>query len=347
MKYFIIIIFLIILAGIMACSDSPTAPEIDPFDEFIGRVSHGPDTLIVDMTQPLIISFRKQMNHQSVEEALTITPQFEHEIHWTTFPICSPGDSLCQPIYYQIYLYPDQPFTPGTTYHGTIDSTAFLAEDTVYLPGQYEFEFTTQDARLLSLATVNDPVDSAAAFPTGIRLRFNTDIDPAYMAGPLHGLGQVEYELSKIERQSTIFEYKLVDALRAETDYTVSVDGDIFDQWGNTVTTDQEVTFRTGKIELIYHFPNPDFPLKHDRPIVQVRFNTKMDRQSVEEAFSFSGGLGELPGRHEWYFDNAMMYFLDNDIIKGNEYTIFVDSTATDRYGTGLDQPFSYSFTHK
>ena len=337
-----IFIFLIMALG-LACTETSTGPE-DPFERFIASVSLGSDTLITDMTKPLVIYFHLDMDRKSVEEALSTVPAFEYDIHWTTFPVCNENDSTCYPEFYVFYVYPHEPLLPNTTYHCAIDSSAHdITGD--HLPRPYEFEFTTESTRLLQIIPEYDGVDTACEFPRAIKLRFNYPIDLAAAQQPFTAAPSFDYEFYGTSAHKHIFDYRITAPLQTETEYLIKVNAQLFDIQGNMVNTEIDTSFTTGRIRIIYHYPNPDIVLKDTYPIIQVRFNTVMDKESARKAFSFNDGVLEVPGDLVWLTDKALQFFPAFQLTKGETYTFAVSTSARDTFGTALSESFSYSFT--
>lgn len=337
----------ILIAGLLlaaACAKKSTKPE-DPLDQFLAGVSLGSDTLITDMTKPLIVSFVTLMDQGSVENAFSCTPQFEYYPHWTIETSFQPADPEVIPILLQFYLFHDTPFMPNTTYTCMIDTMA-LNDENENLPVQFEFQFTTAAPMLREISLEYDVLDSNRAFPIDIKLAFNTAIDISTIQQPFITDPEFEYELSGYSRQNHIFEYKIKTPIMAEHNYQIGISGDIFDIWGNRIDTDTSLQFNTGSIEVVYCFPNPHFNVKSKRPIIQVRFNTEMDMESVENAFSFGHEPGIMPGSFYWMTDKAVQFFYDQDLLEGETYTIYVGASATDTHGTPLKSAFSYTFVY-
>jgi hypothetical protein len=338
-----IILILIILALAISCSESPTGPD-DPLDRFIASVSLGSDTLITNLTEPIVINFRLDMDRQSVEEAFSAEPAFNYAVHWTTFPICNPNDPTCYPEFYIFYIYPEEPFLPNTNYHCMIDSSAHdIIGD--HLPRPFEFEFTTETSKLLRITAEYDGVDTLDAFPRAIKLWFNNSIDLATVQEPFTANPSFDYELYGISDKKNVFEYRITSPLQSRAEYQIIIDAEIFDTHENQVLTEIDGSFSTGKLAVIYYYPNPSVNLKDTYPIIQVRFNTVMDRQATQEAFSFNDGVIEIPGEFVWFTDKAMQYFPDFELTEGETYTFSVSTNAADTYGVTLEEAFSYSFT--
>ena len=333
----------IILLLICGCSKKSTGPD-DPLAKIIGQISFGADTLITDINQPLIISFWEEMDQPSVERGLSFEPQFEYTTHWTTYPHCNESDPKCYPKYYQLYIYPENSFQTNLHYSGMIDTTAFDS-DSFYLPRQYHFEFTTAFARLKDMKFIALEVDSQGGFPELINLHFNARMDSRTLQQPLTTTPQFEYKLSDSSNYNSVFQYRITSPLRAQTTYSVVLnDATIKDYYGNPLENRGEAQFTTDSIRVIYHFPNPDFLLKHDHPIIQVRFNTIMDREATQEAFLLTDSVTRPSGEFEWLTPQAMMYYLEADLLHGVDYYIIVDTTAADLYGQHLPQKFIHKF---
>ena len=333
----------IILLFISGCTDKLIEP-VDPLAFVIGQISFGPDSLIVDISQPLIISFLREMDQASVERSLSFEPEFEYRVHWTTDPHCNSSDPNCIPRYYQIYIYPENSFRTNQSYRGMIDTTAFDF-DSNYLPIPYQFEFTTDSARLMKFTYISPNIDDNGVFPQIINLYFNAAVDTRTLQKPFMTDPHFEYELVDSSNYNSVLEYKITSPLRSETEYTLQIsDPGIQDFYGNPISGQTQSGFTTDPIKVIYYYPNPDFKLKHDRPIIQVRFNTVMDRIACQNAFQITDSIFDLSGEFYWLTSGAMLYYLDSDLLHGTTYYICVDTTAADTFGHNLPQPFIHSF---
>ena len=339
----LIIIGAIILLIVCGCSKKSSGPD-DSLANIIGQISFGADTLITNITLPLIISFREDMDHPSVERSLSFDPQFEYTAHWTTYPHCNQSDPNCHPKYYQLYIFPENSFRTNTFYQGMIDTTAFDS-DSFYLPRQYQFEFTTGPARFIDMDFISLEVDSQGGFPQLLNLRFNARMDIQTLQQPLTAVPEFEYKLSDSSNFNSVLQYKITSSLRAQTTYTVQLNHSaIKDFYGNPIENQGQAEFTTDSIRVIYHFPNQDFPLKDNRPTIQVRFNTIMDRESTERAFLLTDSIMNPSGQFKWLTPQALMYYPDDDLLRGMDYYIIMDTTAADLYGKHLPRKFIATF---
>jgi hypothetical protein len=264
LKTIIFIIVVIMLLGV-ACSEKSTQPE-DPLDRFIAGVSFGADTLITDMTDPLIVSFITLMDQESVQGAFSCQPEFGFSPHWTIQTFYDPNNPDIIPDRHQFYLFTELPFMPNTTYSCTIDTTA-ASNAGERLPIPFEFQFTTSPPMLMGIEAKYDGVDTNNSFPLAIKLAFNTAMDLSTLQRPFTIDPGFEYELYGISRIKHLFEYRIKSSLTAESHYEIAFSGEIYDVWGNLVDTDTSLDFDTGPVEVIYHFPNPYFNVKSKRPI--------------------------------------------------------------------------------
>jgi len=328
---------------IAGCNESPVE-VVDPLDEILAGISFGSDSVIVDMTEPLIISFHLDMIEQSVENALTIDPSFSYQTHWTTYPPCNSSNISCYPDFYQIYLYPQKSFCPNTTYSCKIDSSA-ISITNIKLPRPYEFEFTTDSTRLIKLEALNDLIDNTNVFPIAIRLGFNSAMEISSMENPFSSSPHFDYELYSISSDHNSFEYRITSPLRTETDYIVETKDILNDVYGNISTDNKQIVFTTDPVKLLYYYPNTTTNLKHRKPIIQVRFNTVMNRETTEAAFSIESEGIPLDGHHEWLTDKAMQYFLDYELPEFLKQIDNTSSRAEDTYGARLKTPHSYTFS--
>jgi hypothetical protein len=188
-------------------------------------------------------------------------------------------------------------------------------------------------------------VDTLDAFPRAIKLWFNNSIELSTIQEPFTTSPAFNYELYGISDKKNAFEYRITSPLQSQTEYQIKIDAEIFDTHENQVLTEIEGGFTTGKLAIIYYYPNPGVNLKDTYPIIQIRFNTVMDRQATQDAFSFNDGVIEIPGEFVWFTDKALQYFPDFELTAGETYTFLVTTSASDTYGATLEDAFSYSFT--
>jgi hypothetical protein len=326
------------------CGCSDLQGPIKEEDGFVAKVSFGSDSLITSLTRPLIIYFKHDMDRQSVQLGFISNPEFDYTPHWTIDPLCDPADPRCKPDYYLFYLYPDQPYRSDTTYYCILDTTVH-GTDGEALPERYEFEFTTDSARLLEIEAKSDLIGERNIFPKSLVLWFNTSMELSYLEAPLNALPEIEYDLYEISNQGNIFEYRITQPLHAETEYLVRVNADIRDIWGKPAAGIREIAFVTDPVRVVYHYPNPQSILKDPNVILQVRFNTVMDKFITERAFSFVCGETDLFGSFEWISDKAFLFYPEHELTMGGAYTFSVDTSALDLYGSPLGNEFSYSFS--
>src|SRR5438034_888909 len=78
-------------------------------------------------------------------------------------------------------------------------------------------------------------------------------------------------------------------------------------------------------------------------PIIQITFSKSMDRKSVEQAFSISGGVN---GTFQWSSDSRSVTFLASGALQaGTTYTVVLATTATDLAGNQMLNPLTYQFS--
>lgn len=339
MRHIFLIIFIpaLILCG---CSDLQGPIEEEP--EFVVKVSFGSDSPITSLTQPLIIYFKHDMDRQSAQQAFISDPEFDYTAHWTTDPLCDPAQPGCDPLYL-FYLYPDPPFRSDTTYHCVLDTVAYAINGERLLEF-YEFEFSTDSARLLEFEAKSELIGEDNVFPKSLVLWFNTSMELSYLETPLTSQPEIEYELYESSSKANMFEYRITVPLQAETEYYVQASAEICDIWGKPAAGNRQITFITDPVRVIYHYPNEQSLLKGLSVILQVRFNTEMDKIITERAFSFTASTEEVFGSFEWISNKAFLFYPVHELEINTAYTFSVDTSALDIYGSPLGDEFSYSF---
>ncbi len=92
---------------------------------------------------------------------------------------------------------------------------------------------------------------------------------------------------------------------------------------------------------VIQRTPERGEELPLDAPIELV-FDRAMDRQAVEDAFRITPAVD---GRFQWADERTVRFRPDAPLARATEYTVEVETTATDAGGVPLAAPYSFRFT--
>lgn len=340
---FLVIATILLAILVYGCEDNPAMPEQDPLDRYIDSISFNSKTPVARMTEPLAIYFKKPMDTASVINAFSSSPDFEFDSRWSIEYSDDSTDVTPDLSQHILRLYPHPAYQTMTSYSCTIDTTAV---DTLgfHLPENLEFEFMTDSARLLTLEVRNPNIPGVENYPRRMRLTFNVPVEEFRVVDPFAVNPEFTYQSGQASEDHTIYTYPLISDLRASTEYTITIDQQIVDIWGNTVYDLNTHSFLTEPVAVEYHYPEQDTDIKGTAVILQVRFNTSMDRFSTENAFAFSNDVLEISGQFEWISDQAFLFYPDDDLSYQTTYTMAVDTSAKDLFGDNLYEAFVFSF---
>lgn len=140
---------------------------------------------------------------------------------------------------------------------------------------------------------------------------------------------------------STHFSFIPKPQFHANTKYSVSISSEAKTIYGDNLSFNYSYSFQTEKVQVIRANPYDGAKGVATSSNISVQFNSAMDKNSVENAFSIQP---EILGDFVWNFDESMVFNPGTYMTTQTTYIITIDSTATDIFGSHLSEPYNYSF---
>ncbi len=256
---------------------------------------------------PIILSFNQPVNCDTAPSAVSITPSVA-------------GSITCDEAQSSITFTPSADYEHGTAYRVSV-STALQAKAGGALVEPYTLEINGQG--FLAVTDVL-PKDGSTEIATdaAITVIFNRPVVPLVTAEEASKLPSpitiTPAATGKGEWLNTsIYVFRPDPALAASTQYTVTVNPDVIAQDGATLEKGYSWGFKTLSPAVVEVNPPPpgiDLPLDGT---IQIRFNTAMNRASVEAAFSLTAKDATAPtkGTFEWADDGAGFRFKPDSLL--------------------------------
>ena len=326
------------------------------------------------------VQFSTEMERESIEEALSISPEVEGTFQWNQYvewryepgrydweatekspePAGAYTPESAQITTYShvhafTFLFSPKDAFPDTTYHITL-STA--AHDTAGTPLERPLAFsfrTIQASYSLSRIQTNPydgQTDVAPICPNGIQITFPRRMDPDSVEERFTIFPDTDPILIWPEgNQLTIWTGGL---LMADTTYTIRISGEAQDLDGEPLGEDFEFSFATQPVQVNYTTPRNGELFVDPQPEIELGFNTYMSKASVEDAFQIEPGVSGrfefvqreeyYRGKRRWVIEKDKIKFVPSEKLSPNtKYTITLDETAVDSYGSRLT-PYTFSF---
>ena len=292
----------------------------------------------VRVNDDIRISFRTDMNTESVESAFHLEPEVEGEFFWyDRRSKLGPGST-------DLRFIPRDQFVTNTRYQVTIDTTASDAEG-IKLSEPYQFSFTTEPIEIL--ATYPKNRETWVSPYTDIRISFNTDMD---IESVISAFSMVDSELKDVtgefiwhnQRNMAFYPHS---TLAANEEYTVTIDTTASEVGGGRLSDPYQFSFTTEPIRILYTKPAHKETWVDPQTQVSITFNTDMDAESVVLAFKMvDSQLKDVTGEFFWGH-MRYMYFRPDSILALNEtYTVTIDTNARDVSGGSLDRLYIFWF---
>ncbi|MCB2209451.1 Ig-like domain-containing protein [bacterium] len=271
----------------------PALVEVDPLPESV-----------IGLTQPLMFTFNQAMDADSVESAIRFEPSTDGAFTW-------PDDRT-------LVFTPDQPLAAGSELLVRINTGA-QAENGETLQESVEIVFqTTETLEVLQAA----PADgSGDVDPEGaVFLAFNQPVvslggeaeaDPAFTLSP-----EAEGRGTWLNTSTYIFYPE--PSLDSGATYTLTVNPELESTSGAGLDDAQpeSYSFTTTEPEVLTVLPLPDEPLSLDGPVT-VRFNIRMDPETVEDQFNLLAPNGDAArGTFEWAEDLKSFEFIPDPVLQ-------------------------------
>ena len=282
------------------------------------------------------IGFRREMNRETVEAAFQIEPAIEGEFSWQDRRPYGSVDLLFAPV---------GQFTTSTLYKVTVDATASDSAG-ITLSEPCQFSFTTEPVRI----QYTNPREGNTGVPLMIyiRISFNTDMN---VESVISAFKMVDSELRDVTGDfvwSSAREMKFYpnSTLAPKEEYTVTIDATASDAKGARLPEPYQFSFTTEAIEVDYTSPGHNQTWVPPTTYIHITFNTDMDMESVNSAFKMvDSELREVMGAFAWINRQRVSFYPNSALAVDEEYTVTIDTTASDAGGTRLSKPYQFSFT--
>ena len=276
----------------------------------------------IPMREVIIVEFNSCMDRALTEAAFSVDPPVDGTLYWY-----SGGAGF--------YFVPVRPMAGEKTYTVRVGAGArscngeFLAEP-------YESSFRTEPVSVEIWPESGSDIHPSYV---SIQLTFNTDMDRA----------SVEESFSMEPEVSGSFEWRGDDAvdfhrgqnLMTGADYTVMITTGAKDRYGTSLGRTCSSWYRTWPLEIDLYLPRDGESYVSRESSVRVDFNTTMNKQSLESAFSITP---DHPGHLEWMDDNWFYFRPEASYLPETWYTVRVDTTAADLGGGKLPMPLEFKF---
>ena len=292
----------------------------------------------VRVSERIRIRFRTEMNTESVESAFHLEPEVEGDFTWYYRGGKGTYGST------DLYFIPRGQFATNTCYQVTIDTTA---SDTagIKLLEPYQFSFTTEPIRIEYTSPGHN--DTWVSPSTNIYVYFNTDMD---MKSVDSAFKMMDSELIDVmgnfvwsnRRQMRFYPNS---ALAVDETYTVTIDTMASNTEGEKLSEPYQFSFTTQPLRIEYTSPSHKDTWVSPSTNIRISFNTDMDTESVSSAFKMvDSELKDVTGEFAWHNLRSMYFYPDSTLATDETYTVTIDTSAKDTYGSTLDEAYSFWF---
>jgi len=244
----------------------------------------------------------------------------------------------------RVEFRPNSALLAGEKYTVTIDMTASDTYGT-RLPQPYHFSFTTESVKILYTSPRSG--DSEVSPLAKIRISFGTEMDAE--ASNL-AFTMVDSDSNHVTGEFRwyglmVMEFGPVSPLTVNETYTVTIDTNASGVGGSKLPEPYQFSFTTAPIR-VSSSPgiNETGVSPHNR--IEISFNTNMETESVDSAFKMvDSELQDVTGDIVWLSQHQMEFRPSSALALKEEYTVTIDTIASDIYGERLSEPYQFSFT--
>lgn len=141
--------------------------------------------------------------------------------------------------------------------------------------------------------------------------------------------------------QSKIYFYPSLK-YRAYTIYQISLGTGAKTIYGDTLSFAISSSFTTEPVQIEAHTPEEGESFVPPGISIYIKFNTPMDKKSVESAFKLAQSA---TGRFVWRNNESFTFTPDILLATNSNYTLTIATTAKDVYSTAMLYPFTLNFT--
>ncbi|MFC1508633.1 Ig-like domain-containing protein [Candidatus Omnitrophota bacterium] len=313
------------------------------------------------------IAFTQPMDRESVEQAFSTDPPSDGIFNWGNY-IYFPRDdddkrydvaeaggggatiTTFSKISSFTYVFAQKDSYTDTTYVVTLSTAAQdTAGNHLKFPLNYSFSAVQSATTLQGIQTVpsHGDINVGLISSSGIQVTFPRNMDQKSTEASIKMVPDIErIYIWPANNQLTIY---TGGPYIAETTYEIEIGGEAKDLDGIQLGEPFSFSFTTDTVNITSTTPaNGQLYVSFNDPYVTLWFNTYMVKSTVEKAFSITP---EVSGRFKWGTKSGSnessntITFLPSEKFKQNtKYTVTIDANAQDLYGTGLYEPYIFSF---
>ncbi len=337
----IIIVLSLILLGLIAAGIWVTSQAFRPVearqDPTIVMVE--PDGSVpVSRRAVVAIQFDQQMNHASVESALTVQPDFPYTTEWEP---SGEGETL--------HIVPQGSLNWETAYTVMVGAGATNSQGRAVAATRTVAFTTGAEVRVTSVTPSNGDAEVDPTAP--ITVQFDRPIVDAATASNNADLPQpiqVEPAVQGIGRwiAPDLYGFYPTVGLIAGTDYQVRIAPEIAPAM--ELPEPYEWQFVTSGPRLTSGYPYDGANEIERATAITLLFNQPMDRASVEQNFLLTpdGGTEKIAGQFIWEDDQTLVFQPGDALEVATPYSVNVNAGARAQGGSrGLASPYRAVFT--
>ncbi|MDX1665494.1 MAG: Ig-like domain-containing protein, partial [Candidatus Promineifilaceae bacterium] len=214
-----------VVGGVLAEDVTSTFTTATPS---VANIVLEPSATEVRPDRPITVTFNMAMDPASTESAISLDPQAPVTFEW------SEENRV-------LSLVPEDLLALDTRYTLLIDDTARSANRAAMLDRETSTRFTTVPFPAV-VSTDPGPGETAPFYQHGINIRFASPMDPATIRDRIQISPQPEEEVHYFIFEANV---NLAFPLERDTDYTITIPGDVADPYGNTLGEAYTWQFRT------------------------------------------------------------------------------------------------------
>lgn len=309
-----------------------------------------------DSTAPTIVSRSPENNAMGVERDAVITVEFSEEMSPSSllensFVLTEGTTEVSAEITYTgliATLTPAQPLNPDTVYTATVTSGLMsLTGFALTNPGSWTFTTLDDVSPQVDLTyPANNDVDVLRNVE--VRVNFNEAMDPASLTATSFVLEQGNVAVPAIlSYENRVATLKAIEALDAETVYTVTLNTDVKSALGNPLASEYSWTFTTNMDTLpsiLTTFPaNNDINVPRNA-VVTATFSEAMSPTSLSESsFTLKAGNDTIAGSLT-YTGLIATFEPDEFLEEDTLYTATITTEVESLTGYSLEDSSEWSF---
>lgn len=195
-------------------------------------------------TEPITLTFNMRMDQDSVEEAISLSPEHPLQYQWL-------DDGRT------VVLQPQERLQLETQYTVTVDQSAAAANGAATLDRETSSSFRTVPLPAV-INTTPRQGEMAPSHQFGVSIEFASPMDPETIEGSIRINPAPEGDVDTFISPQGRF-VSLSFELERNSEYAVTVDGSVADPYGNTLGADYSWSFTTSPLAPLASFNLPGY----------------------------------------------------------------------------------------